>query len=48
MNSLDTNDNRGDNEFGLVESSQNTVNASYLFEFHQLDVNERDLELSCM
>ena len=48
LNCQDINDNRGRNEFGLVESSQNTVNASYLFEFHQLDVNERDLELSCM
>ena len=48
LNCQDINDNRGDNENGPVESSQNTVNASYLFIFHQIDVNEQDLQLSCM
>ena len=42
LNRQDINDNTGDNEFGPVESSQNTVNASYLFKFHQIDVKELD------
>ena len=48
MNCLDISDNRGDNDNGLVESIQNTVNASYLFKFHQIDVNELDLKLFSM
>ena len=34
LNCQDISDNRGDNELCLVKSSQSTVNASYLFEFH--------------
>ena len=48
LNCQDISDNRGDNELCLVKSSQNTVNASYLFKCHEIDVNERDLQLSCM
>ena len=48
LNCQDISDNRVDNELCLVKSSQNTVNASYLFIFHQIDVNEQDLQLSCM
>ena len=44
----DISDNRGDNELCLVKSSRNTVNASYLHKFHLIDMNERDLKLSCM
>ena len=40
MNCLDISDNRGDNELGVVESSQNTLNASYSLKLHQPDVNE--------
>ena len=48
LNCQDINDNRGRNEFCPVESSQNTVNASYLFKIHQGDVNERYLQHSCI
>ena len=48
LNCQDISDNRGDNELYIVKSSQNAVNVSYLFKFHQIDVNEGVLQLSCM
>ena len=48
LNNQDISDDRGDNELCLVKSSRNTVNASYLFKLHQIDVNKRDLQPSCM
>ena len=48
LNCQDINDNRGDNEKCPVESSQNTLNSSYLFKFLQINVNEQDFQLHCM
>ena len=41
-------DNSGDSKLGLVESNQNTVNASYDLKLHYLSVDSIDFNLYCI